>query len=336
MIPQIVPENRNQDIREEGMLFVRTEGITHTLIKAPLLMAGLIAILVVVPLQNSFGSTRSLDLILYPDGSAHVSLQLQVDSLQPDFRVDLYGTTIDNFVAVGENGFLLTSEIQGNSTIVETFGSSEITIDYDIHDLISKEGRIWTFSIDAPIDFTLLMPPNSVIVGLSTVPSNMEIIDDKSKLYLQSGPTQIDYIFGTPTNTTPPPPTNSEFDYSYILLGAGAVAALVVGASILKRTKGRKTNSQTTQTKIEDAEPLEPTKIFNLKPDLREDDKEIVSFIYNNGGQAYESDLRKKFLQPRTTMWRAVKRLERQGIITIEKKDLQNLIKLTKNLEEDQ
>jgi uncharacterized membrane protein len=32
-------------------------------------------------------------------------------------------------------------------------------------------------------------------------------------------------------------------------------------------------------------------------------------------------------------MWRAVKRLEREGVIEIEKKDLQNLVKLRKNME---
>ena len=74
----------------------------------------------------------------------------------------------------------------------------------------------------------------------------------------------------------------------------------------------------------------------SLKPDLREDDKEIVKFIANNGGQALESELRKKFLQPRTTMWRAVKRLERNGVIVIEKKDLQNLVKLRKDIEEEE
>ena len=40
------------------------------------------------------------------------------------------------------------------------------------------------------------------------------------------------------------------------------------------------------------------------------------------------SELRKKLLQPRTTMWRAVKRLERHGQIEIIKKDQQNLVRL--------
>ena len=79
---------------------------------------------------------------------------------------------------------------------------------------------------------------------------------------------------------------------------------------------------------------LDPESIFKAKQDLREDDKEIVNFLSANGGQAYESELRKKFLQPRTTMWRAVKRLERQGIIEIEKKDLQNIVRLKSSLED--
>ena len=64
--------------------------------------------------------------------------------------------------------------------------------------------------------------------------------------------------------------------------------------------------------------------------------KKIVKFISENGGKAFESELRKKFLQPRTTMWRAVKRLERLGVIEIAKKDMQNLVTLKKDLEEEE
>ncbi|MEK0345108.1 MAG: MarR family transcriptional regulator, partial [Nitrosopumilus sp.] len=82
-------------------------------------------------------------------------------------------------------------------------------------------------------------------------------------------------------------------------------------------------------------ESLDTHTIFNLRPEMREDDKEIVKFISENGGQVFESDLRKKFLQPRTTMWRAVKRLERLGVVEIYKKDLQNKVKLRNDLEEE-
>ena len=96
----------------------------------------------------------------------------------------------------------------------------------------------------------------------------------------------------------------------------------------LRKSKPVITSSPQTTTTVKKEEAFDIEKAMD-KPDLREDDKEIIKFIHENGGSALESDLRKKFLLPRTTMWRAVKRLERHGLIEITKKDQQNLIKLT-------
>jgi len=348
MYPEIVPIHRKESLREDGMLFVRTEGILETMVKAPLIIAGLMVVALTMPIQTSFSSTRMLDLTLYSDGSTHISTQLDVDPLDPDFEVNLFGPSIDNFVAVGENGFLLSSEINDDKAMIDTFGSSSITIDYDIHDLISKEGRVWTFTLDSPTDYSLLMPPNSIIVGMDALPSSMDIVNDQTKLDLSTGLSEINYIFGTktttPPTTTPPtttPPTEqpSSDVVSYVLIGV-PVAAAITGAIIMIKRKQTKSspviqtgNISESETKI-DSNDTET--IFNLRPEMREDDKEIIKFISVNGGEALESDLRKKFLQPRTTMWRAVKRLERQGVIEITKKDLQNLVKLKKDLEEEE
>ena len=107
---------------------------------------------------------------------------------------------------------------------------------------------------------------------------------------------------------------------------------------IIKRNKSK--SSSTTETEVisekqPEKEHVDPQTIFDFVPDMREDDKKIIKFIFENGGQAFESELRKKFLQPRTTMWRAVKRLERLGVIEINKKDMQNLVTLKKDLEEE-
>ena len=111
MNPEIAPVHREESIREDGMLFVRTDGILETMVKAPLIFAGLIIVAIVMPLQTSFSSTRTLELIIYSDGSTHVSTQIDVDPLEPDFKLNLFGKSIDNFVAVGDNGFLLSEEI---------------------------------------------------------------------------------------------------------------------------------------------------------------------------------------------------------------------------------
>ena len=335
---ELVPVHRGESIREDGMLFVRTDGILETMVKAPLILAGLIIVAVVMPLQTSFSSTRTLELVIYSDGSTHVSTQIDVDPLEPDFELDLFGKSIDNFVAVGDAGFLLSEEIVGDKAIIDTFGSSSIIIDYDIHDLVSKEGRVWTFSFDSPSDYTVLMPKNSVIVGISGLPNNMEIVDEQTKLDLTTGLSEINYIFGATINPTIP--DESLFNYVNVAVIVGTIIAAVIGGVLMLKRKQQKSLPSIIQTesiseKQIETKSIDTETIFSFRPEMREDDKEIVKFISNNGGQALESELRKKFLQPRTTMWRAVKRLERLGVIEIDKKDLQNLVKLKKDLEEE-
>jgi len=340
MNPEIVPVYEKESIREDGMLFVRTDGILETMVKAPLILAGLIIVTVLMPLQTSFSSTRTLELTIYSDGSTHVSTKIDVDPLEPDFELNLFGKSIDNFVATGDTGFLLSEKIIEDKAIIDIFGSSSIIVDYNTDDLVSKEGRVWTFSFDSPSDYTLLMPKNSVIVGMSGLPNNMELIDEQTKLGLTAGLSEINYIF-TPIDPTHKPTISSELSFNYVnaaIIGGSIIAALIGIVLMLKRKQSKslpsiiqtESTEKQTETKSNDAET-----IFNFRPEMREDDKEIVKFISDRGGQVLESELRKKFLQPRTTMWRAVKRLERLGVIEIDKKDLQNLVKLKKDLEEE-
>lgn len=341
MKPELEMTPIEESIREDGMLFVRTDSILETMVKMPLIIAGLIIAIIVMPIQTSFSSSRTLELIIYSDGSTHVSRQIDVDPLEPDFELDLFGKSIDNFVAIGDTGFLLSEEIIGNKAIIDKFGSASLTIDYDVHDLISKDGRVWTFSFNSTSDYTLLMPKNSVIVGMSGLPTNMEIVDDQPKLELSAGLSEINYIFSSVSPTTNPTiPNESSFSYSIAAIIAGPIIAVITGAIIILKRKQAKSSTFITQSesipeKQSESTSVDTETIFNFRPEMREDDKEIIKFISDNGGQALESELRKKFLQPRTTMWRAVKRLERLGVIEINKKDLQNLVKLKKELEEE-
>ena len=331
----IEPTQSNQSLGDDGILFVRNEGIFDTMVKTSLLIASMIIVAALIPIQSSFSSPRDLDLIIYPDGSTHISAEIDVDPFVTDYELNLFGSTIDNLVVVGDNEFLLDTDIIDNYVLIQTFGSSVINIEYDIHDLVSKQSKLWTFSLDSPSNFTLLLPQNSAIVGMTNLPINMEIINDQNKLTLPSGKTEIDYLFSN-TISNPIPDTETETNYfSYAIIG-GVIVIILIGAVIIIRTKQKNLKPVNHNSIIEKNNILDIETIFKLKPDLREDDKELVTFIFNNGGKALESELRKKFLQPRTTMWRAVKRLEREGVIEIEKKDLQNLVKLRKNMEEEE
>ena len=339
MISLIEPIQLENSLGDDGILFVRNDCIFDTMVKTPLLVASMIIVAALLPIQSSFSSPRDLDLIIYPDGSTHISTEIDVDPFLTDYEVDLFGSTVDNLVVLGDDGFLLDVDVMDGTALIQTFGSSVITIEYDIHDLVSKQGRLWTFSLDSPSDFTLLLPKNSAIVGMTNLPLNMEIINEQNQLTLSSGSTEIDYFFSTNTisNTTEEIVNEEDNSLNTIFVGiiGGIIVIALISVIIIAKNKQKNVKAIEKVVTIQQNNILDLETIFKLKPDLREDDKELIKFIFDNDGEVLESELRKNFLQPRTTMWRAVKRLEREGVIEIEKKDLQNLVKLRKNMEED-
>ena len=339
MISLIEPTQLKNSLGDDGILFVRNDCIFDTMVKTPLLVASMIIVAALLPIQSSFSSPRDLDLIIYPDGSTHISTEIDVDPFLTDYEVDLFGSTVDNLVVLGDDGFLLDVDVMDGTALIQTFGSSVITIEYDIHDLVSKQGRLWTFSLDSPSDFTLLLPKNSAIVGMTNLPLNMEIINEQNQLTLSSGSTEIDYFFSTNTisNTTEEIVNEEDNSLNTIFVGiiGGIIVIALISVIIIAKNKQKNVKAIEKVVTIQQNNILDLETIFKLKPDLREDDKELIKFIFDNDGEVLESELRKNFLQPRTTMWRAVKRLEREGVIEIEKKDLQNLVKLRKNMEED-
>ena len=327
-----------EDSKNDGMLLSPTDAL---ILMARVHVAAFVLILLAmsVPLQHSFGSTRTLDFFLFPDGSTHVTYSLDSDPLLPDTEVSLYGDSLENLVAEDENGFLLSTQSEKNILQVETLGSSNILINYDTYSLISKDGKIWSFEIDSPVEFNVVMPENSVIVGMSTFPIDMNVDSDRTKILLPSGPAEITYFLAVAESSQVLPPeetpVTADNDNSMILAGGAVVAIAAIAAIVIKMKNKPKQVVSASQTTVvaESNEPFNIEKVLEM-PDLREDDKDIIKFIHENGGSALESDLRKKFLLPRTTMWRAVKRLERHELIEITKKDQQNLIKLT-NVETD-
>lgn len=390
----------------EGMIFVRITDILIRMLKAPLLAIGIV-LAILLPAQHSSGLLRTLDFTIYPDGTTHISQESSADPQNPELTVSLFGSTVDNFIAQDENGILLSFDIVEKQAIVQTFGATSVSVDYDSDDLVSKKGKIWTFEINSPVDYALIMPEETVIVGMTKFPELVETINDRQRLSLPKGENEIDYFFGASgqvlsalkviddakviieqannngiktqlaqekldlalsayddkkysdaeklaleayeltrkemdASTNPPSPDNSFDWFSQNVVGIITSIAAIGGAITTLTLILKKTQSAVKKTigpLLNKNNGLEPEEIDVNEVEtqqMRDDDKQLVAFLEQNGGQAFERDLRKKFLLPRTTMWRAVKRLERQDIIEIEKKEFQNLVKLKKKPEEGQ
>lgn len=391
-----------QKVSPEGMIFVRIKCILTTMVRAPVLAVCLLLITLSSFIQFALGSTpKVLDFTIYGEGTTHVFYQTDVDPQSPDFTLNLYGNSIENLVVQDENGTLLSSKINSSTVTIATLGSSTLKLDYDTPDLISKNGKTWTFHINSPIDYSVFLPKNTVIVGITASPLNMQVVDGQSLISLPNGSSEINYVFGvlgtsqtatsaiqkaqdfintensagvkTPMAQSKLEEAKQDFNqgkYSdaeslantakslalqeqsinstsksdsdslpislLIVISMVIIAAGVAGLLIRKKIKSVQTIVLPTNENLKNENYIQDKEtIYKIKPELRQDDKEIIAFILEKGGQVYESELRKKFLMPRTTMWRAVKRLEREEIVEIEKIDQQNLIKLRK-MEEQQ
>lgn len=297
-----------------------------------------LAILVVLGTVGvSYGSVQTLNVEIYTDGLAHVTAQLIPEEQSPALNIVLLGTEVDNFMATGQNNTLLTSEVAGGSVLLNTFDTEMVTVNYDIHDLISKDGRVWTFALNSTTAYTLVMPSGAVIVGMNVVPISLNMVDGKAYLEIPKGESVITYILSTAQSSTEPSPTNTDNNDSagdsiltWLLVAVGAIGIFV--AVLYRRSSTNKHSTFDTQnsTAYSDIRPT-PEIVFERIPDLREDDKEIVRYIFQKGGETTESDIRKKFLQPRTTMWRTVKRLERVGAVRVTKRDSLNIVSLKFN-----
>ncbi|CAI9830805.1 Sugar-specific transcriptional regulator TrmB family [Nitrosopumilaceae archaeon] len=301
----------------DGMLFVRTAGGEALMGAIHLAAAGLIAAVLLV--QPASGQ-RSLDIVLYSDGSARVSDTIGTDPLEPEARAPVLGGSADNLAAFGDDGFLLSVERDGDEAAVSSFGYSSATVEYDTHGLVSKEGRVWTFLLDSDVPYSLLMPPGSIIVGMSDVPVGIDLRDERTLLRLGAGASEVNYILGAAPAA---PPEQAAPGTGYLAAGAAAAVAAAAALWIRARRAAPRAEVEVPAAGQAAAQAAAPE-----DRGIREDDARILGYIRENGGQALESELRKKFLLPRTTMWRAVRRLERQGVIEVSKQDKQNLVRI--------
>lgn len=70
------------------------------------------------------------------------------------------------------------------------------------------------------------------------------------------------------------------------------------------------------------------SEVIREKGNLKPEEKEILLYISEKEGAVFEGEIRSKFILPKTSLWRLIKRLERENLIEVTKIGGQNLIKL--------
>jgi len=273
--------------------------------------------------QEADYQVRAIAAVVFRDGTIYVTYVLDVNSSAPSVSLPLLVENPNGIFATDERSLPISLQVAGRDVTLNTLGATAVQLEYGTTALSKKEGAVWTILLDLPYAVNVTLPEGATIVYLNEIPDLIEP-GTRLVLHLAAGPWEISYTLpfptatttttGTGTQTTTQPvvtPPPSIFAEPTVPLVAGAAAAAIIvplGVLLWRRRAAR-------------TEELGP---------LREEDKRIMAFVQERGGRVMEAELRQRFLLPKTTMWRTVRRLERAGLIRVRKVGLQNELELVK------
>ncbi len=331
---------------------------------------------------------QRLIFTLYDDGKAGIEYVVMVNASLNTVEIPLFGSLYETTLVINERGLPLDYSIQKDGVLIDSLGSSQLTITYATSELTSKAGRVWTIKIDSPIDFRVVLPSDSTIVGLTSSPIAISVADGKQLLTLPKGAQKVSYMIG-PVGSKEEAilrisqagegiaaaklkginvadadallqRARQELDAAQyfqaemlareansiiggagklttvsenpLLLGItqppvtasllGLLFAVTVGFALRRRKKGRAIEVSKTFRQID------IQKVLEGRTHLRPEDRDTLEFIGQAGGECFESELREKFKLPRSTVWRMIKRLEREDLLEVRKVGGQNLVRI--------
>ncbi|MEM3737495.1 MAG: hypothetical protein QXJ75_05380 [Candidatus Bathyarchaeia archaeon] len=269
----------------------------------------------VVIAQNETYTPESLTFTLYRDGVAHVKYTLTVNATWPAIDVSLFGGGFEGFTAVDQDGVVLDYRVYEDFVEIYTLGVSKVSIEYDTQFLTTKEGGLWFFSIDAPVEFTVELPEGSTIIDLTSVPLEIRAGDGHSVLLMPPGVQEVVYILGV----LPEGPEKTVLSQYLILVGVVCVG--VIGGFALILLKRRREPRWDAYVK----------RLLKKYPDLRPDEQAVINFLAVSGGSALEAHIRNAVGLPKSSAWRIVKGLEERGLVSVEQIGQQNYVRLRRD-----
>jgi uncharacterized membrane protein len=260
---------------------------------------------------------ESMNLTVYRDGLVHVTQTLNVNELYPEIILTLLSSSIENVVVLDTNQLAVDYEINGGNLTVFTLGAENVSVEYDTTALTRKEAEVWTLIVDNPYNLTVFLPQNSTVIYLSKMPTAIDTSGNVITLSLYPDQWEISYVLPL----LPEDELNGDegplaaIPIEYLIAAIVAAAVVVLSALIVvRRRRGPNVN-----------------KILKANPQLKQEDKEVIQFLAEKDGKAFEAEIRERFPDmPRTSLWRLVRRLERLEIVEVKRIGLENQVQLKK------
>jgi len=272
--------------------------------------------------------TAKHDIVVYRDGVVLVLQQFKINQSVAQINVPLLSSSASSIFVTDQLKAPMSFEHIGRNITVYTLGASTAYVEYQVSDITSKEGAVWTLEMNLLAKANLTLPDQATITFLNAIPEIISFESGKPVLLLDQGSWEISYTLPVIVEAQPDPqpqqpapaqnppqqlPAISNPQTTSIvtlLIPVAGVAIAVLGVFLFYRMR----RSPEIDTDVK----------------LRPEEESLLNFLAENGRKALESDLRKKFIIPKTSMWRMSKRLERLGYVKINRYGSQNEIELLK------
>ena len=199
-----------------------------------------------------------------------------------------------SIVATDAGNSAVPFSLNGSALVLNVLvKSSPITLTYSTPLLTAKSGAIWTLNMTVQASAEVVLPVNASLVNINRFPSKTSSIGNRIHMTLGNGTWSMEY-FVSPAGTTTGQ-GGGGLSWQVLLIGAAAavVAVAVAVALFLRRRRG----------------PVI----------LRPDDEKILAFVKSRGGRVYASDIVNSLGMPKSSVWKALRRLEANGIIKTRK-----------------
>lgn len=147
---------------------------------------------------------NSLVITLMPDGQSKVQYDISVDPRKQETSVSLFGQT-RNLTAhdISGNNSIETSLTENLDTVtLATVGVTNVKIQYNTPDLTQKNGRTWSFSLNSPVRFSVVLPPNSVTTDWGKQnPILIQRSGEQNLITFDAGDVQLRYVTEFPSSS---------------------------------------------------------------------------------------------------------------------------------------
>jgi uncharacterized membrane protein len=280
-------------------------------------------------------------LIVFPDGWVDVTLSVSgVSSRYYDLRI----VGDPQNLIVTSSGLILNYSRSGSIIRVDTLGLPQFEVNYQTQSLTSKIGIIWNLTLSLPSSSTkVYLPADATIVGISSLPDEISSEGEWIKLSFGTGTLWVSYKLEK--ISTPLTVTRSQ------------ARTEVRTATSVTESKGNESSGieVSTESTISESKTSVPSKssenapfwyIYILVPiivgvsalllirsrakkvEYGEIEELIIRELRARGGEMTQSDLIKALGLPRATVWRRIRKMEMEGILTLERRGNITVVRL--------